>query len=105
MNNTFKFYVNRNIASDSFDLYLKRTTESGSSMGINIMFTKLEPGLLTSPILKLREEEAQELLEELWGAGFRPKEVGTAGQLSAVQYHLENMRKLVFNERLSTKPL
>lgn len=96
-NDLLKFYINRNIASDSFELYLKRLDRgSGISIATNITFIKKPDSFVVPPLANLREEEAQNLLEELWKAGFRPKEVGTAGQLDSVKYHLEDMRKLVF---------
>lgn len=50
------------------------------------------------PTLRLRPEEAQSLMDELWNVGIRPAAAaGSAGQLSAVQAHLEDMRRLVFN--------
>ena len=42
-------------------------------------------------------DAAQELMDDLWRCGLRPSEgKGSAGQLAAVSYHLEDMRKLVF---------
>lgn len=43
-------------------------------------------------------EAAQDLINQLWGLGMRPtQKVGYEGQLEAVKYHLEDMRKLVFD--------
>lgn len=45
----------------------------------------------------LSQNSAQELMDELWHCGLRPSEgTGSAGQLSATQKHLEDMRTLVF---------
>jgi len=42
-------------------------------------------------------EEAQRMMDELWRVGVRPTQgEGSAGQLSAVTRHLEDMRTLVF---------
>ena len=54
------------------------------------------------PFAEMEEEDAQVLLDELINAGFRPTKEGYAGHLDSVKYHLEDMRKLVFernNER------
>ena len=50
------------------------------------------------PLVRLhdRGNVAQTLMDALWKSGLRPTEVGSAGQLSAVQAHLEDMRKIVF---------
>lgn len=38
-------------------------------------------------------------MDDLWRAGFRPTEgKGSAGALKAVEYHLEDMRRLVFKD-------
>lgn len=53
------------------------------------------------PTFKLPDEAAQELMDELWRCGFRPRDgTGSAGALAAVQAHLEDMRKLVFTPPL-----
>ena len=41
----------------------------------------------------------QVLMDDLWNCGIRPSEgAGSAGSLKATQYHLEDMRKLIFEE-------
>lgn len=41
----------------------------------------------------------QTLMDDLWNCGIRPSEgTGSAGSLKATQYHLEDMRKLIFEE-------
>jgi hypothetical protein len=48
--------------------------------------------------LRLSEEAAQQLMEELWHAGVRPAAAaGSIGQLAAVEAHLRDMRHLAFN--------
>ena len=42
---------------------------------------------------------SQILMDDLWNAGLRPTEgSGSAGSLSATQGHLEDMRKIAFNQ-------
>ena len=48
--------------------------------------------------MELSYEDASQLMTELWDSGVRPQAVGTTGELQAVKYHLEDMRKLVFSE-------
>lgn len=53
------------------------------------------------PTFQLSNRNAQALMDQLWQCGVRPTEgKGSAGQLKAVEYHLEDMRKLVFNDQL-----
>lgn len=49
-----------------------------------------------APFLRLKYEEAQALMNELWGCGIRPTEVGSHGELGATKAHLEDMRKITF---------
>jgi hypothetical protein len=49
----------------------------------------------TSPFLRLSRENATALMDSLWRAGVRPTEVGSAGELAATKYHLEDMRSIV----------
>ena len=60
----------------------------------------LEPGEVGDkpPVaLRLSETETQALMDRLWTAGYRPTEgAGSAGSLAATEYHLEDMRRLVF---------
>jgi len=47
--------------------------------------------------MQLRDEQAQDLIDKLWQAGYRPTEgKGSAGALAATERHLEDMRRLVF---------
>lgn len=52
------------------------------------------------PSLTLKQQEAQRLLDALIDAGLTPtREPAKVGEIEAVKYHLEDMRKLVFVER------
>jgi len=52
-----------------------------------------------SPMCTLDNSQAQQLMDSLWTCGIRPVAgAGSVGQLGAVQYHLEDMRKLVFDK-------
>lgn len=47
------------------------------------------------PLLTLKYQQAQELMEQLWAAGVRPTQAaGSIGQLAAVEKHLADMRAL-----------
>jgi hypothetical protein len=47
------------------------------------------------PFMSLQLEQAQSLIDALYDAGLRPSQAaGSSGQLEAVKYHLEDMRKL-----------
>lgn len=49
--------------------------------------------------IRLRPDEAQQFMDELWRVGIRPTEgAGSAGQMAATERHLEDMRSLVFRK-------
>lgn len=54
-------------------------------------------GSMLESSLRLKEQEGQRLFDALWQAGYRPKVLGDQDkQVEAVKYHLEDMRRLVF---------
>lgn len=64
-----------------------------------VIFKTPEEGELCKPFLQLTLDQATELMDCLWGCGIRPSNgEGSSGQLSAVKYHLEDMRSLVFGD-------
>ncbi len=73
-------------------------TRFGRHAGCEVMEMRDIPeGERMDETFRLANTEAQELMDSLWQCGVRPSEgTGSAGQLAAVQYHLEDMRKLVF---------
>lgn len=100
--NELKIRATREIWNDSIALYLGIKNEIGSiSIAEQIMFKESPTYMVSEPCLRMRLEEAQRLMDELWDCGLRPSEgTGSAGALSATKNHLEDMRKLVF----STQP-
>jgi len=62
----------------------------------DVVWEEIEEGAMPPPSLVLENSEVQELMDRLWQAGIRPTEgEGSAGQMTAVQAHLADMRKLV----------
>ena len=53
----------------------------------------VEGGIVGEPTMRLRNEEAQMLIDELWRCGLRPSEgSGSAGSLAATERHLKDMQ-------------
>lgn len=68
-----------------------------SADAVEINYAPHIPGSIITPFLHLTREEAQELANQLYAVGIQPSQAkGSTGQLAAVSYHLEDMRKLVF---------
>lgn len=54
---------------------------------------------IAEPTLSFEYEEAQQLINELWRLGYRPKDgTGAIAHTEAMQAHLEDMRKIAFAE-------
>lgn len=98
--------VERRFHAFDFALYgFVKDAAGVRNIATNLVLTTQEEGLAYDPFASLNETQAQILMDDLWACGVRPTEGrGTAGQLQAVQYHLEDMRKIAFN-LTSTKPI
>lgn len=91
--------VQREIWSDSIAIRLGIKTDGGFAVAMPVVMETVELGALTQPMVSLPFDAAQRLMDELWSSGCRPSQaIGSAGQVEAIKYHLEDMRKLVFKE-------
>ena len=81
---------------DGVDLYI--LDRERKEYGADIVFAPLPTeGTSFTAAAHLTPEEAQQLTDALWEAGARPTNgAGSTGQLAATEYHLEDMRRLVF---------
>lgn len=49
------------------------------------------------PAISLSIDDAQQMMDQLWKCGIRPKEgSGSAGSLSATERHLKDMQRITF---------
>jgi hypothetical protein len=98
---TGAWHVNaqREIWSDTIGIRLGVRGESGFAVAMPPTMQVIDPGSLIQPTLRLPLDAAQRLMDELWQAGVKPSQsIGSTGQVEAIKYHLEDMRKLVFKE-------
>ena len=94
----FRFHVERANFGREVNIYCARTLPDESLEVLRpVVIEKVqEASVVAEAFLKLRPEVAQQLMDELWAAGFRPVDGhGSTGQLAAVERHLEDMRQLV----------
>jgi len=92
----------------AMDLYLRHS--DGSTYMANPITMSKAPedyGMCTSkPLLSLRDDQCQSLMDELHRLGFRPSDMPSADNaLSATQYHLEDMRALTSRALKMALPL
>jgi len=65
------------------------------AMVTDLQFENIKEGQELRPTFKLRKDQLQSLMDELYRVGVRPTEHGTAGELAATKAHLRDMRVLV----------
>ncbi|MCG3207302.1 MAG: hypothetical protein FOGNACKC_00902 [Anaerolineae bacterium] len=89
----------RNIMLQAIELFVFIRREGKVWLGEPVTMAEVDLSISGAPTLEITPEQAQVLMDELWNCGVRPSDVGSAGQLEAVKYHLEDLRRLVFNAR------
>ena len=100
-----KIVVNREPGEGSvrFSFGIRWTREDGTyDVARSVIMENVPKEGFIRPFLSLTDKETQTLMDELWRAGFRPREgpregTGSAGLLAATEKHLQDMRKLVFH--------
>lgn len=100
---TFEIRTAYEIWSDSYAFVMQEAGfRQGDPLAKRRIVTSLtvetvERGQFIKPSFNLGCQEVQALFNQLWTAGFRPKDgTGNSGHVEALKYHLEDMRKLVF---------
>jgi hypothetical protein len=98
----YRWNVEYQLVNDAWALRLMKKSEDGALYAAtNIEFTRIDPGVYMAPTTSMEGKDLQLLFNELWKAGFRPNDgTGNSGHVEALKYHLEDMRKLVFNENI-----
>ena len=88
-----------------YEIHLRRKCDGVLRFGEITEFVQVNEGDEVAPLIRLDQEEVQQLINALWDAGFRPAgAAGSAGQLSAVENHLTDMQKIVFETFLPMMP-
>lgn len=93
---TTKIHARREIWSSAVAVYFGQRQPNGEFYAAKPPeFVKLDMGVFADPMLKLEQEDAQLLMDELWQAGLRPSEgTGSAGSLAATERHLKDMQAI-----------
>jgi hypothetical protein len=97
-----QLWIERHPWSDRVEFVYAEKRDSGLYVAEPIILkekTAAQEGEAPPITFALRTEKCQELMDRLWQLGLRPSEgTGSAGALAATQKHLDDMRKLVFEQ-------
>jgi len=97
----FKIRVQRGHWGAGYDVILMKHPKDSKDVIVidNITVKSVGYDRIIDPLFSLKKQEAQTLMNDLWDAGLRPSEgSGSAGALLATQKHLDDMRKITFNQ-------
>lgn len=96
----YKFFAERSLFHPGIRLHMADVSGKRIGVAMNITFVEIDDNAVREdPLLNLYPEDAQQLMDELYHVGIRPSQAaGSAGQLDAVKYHLEDMRTLIFKK-------
>jgi len=96
----YKFFAERSLFHPGIKLHMADVSGKRIGVATSITFIEVdESAVREDPLLNLRMEDAQQLMDELYHVGVRPSQAaGSAGQLDAVKYHLEDMRTLALKK-------
>lgn len=79
--------------TDGYRFYLREKSATGFSYAQPVVMKNVPLGDHTEPFITLPEDVTQELFQNMWNLGFRPKKNESAlGELKATKYHLEDLR-------------
>lgn len=100
----YKFFAERGIFTKGIKLHMADCSGARIAVATSITFRVIEDNEMhEQPLIDLPVESAQQLIDELYHVGIRPTQAaGSAGQLDAVKYHLEDMRAIVFTKQATT---
>lgn len=100
----FKLHTGYELFSDSQGFLLEENAWRGPGnltprrIVTALTIEQVDAGAYVKPSFTLGQHEVQELFNQLWQQGYRPKDgTGNGGHVEAIKYHLEDMRKLVFS--------
>lgn len=97
-----RMIAGRNTFDETIMIAAKKKSVDANYVARSIEWIEVENGAITAPTFDIDATAAQVLMDSLWDCGIRPTAAaGSAGQLAAVQYHLEDMRRIALSKVLS----
>lgn len=101
MSDNITFHLIQQDFDFGYGLYIVRVTPEGKRQVARLTFEDVPQGHFVDPTARLTEESLLSLKNELLKTLFL--EVADAQTLEATRYHLEDMRKLVFEPTIIEK--
>lgn len=107
--NVKQFHVSHQWQSNAYEVMARVKNDDGKYAFIRGEFTQVPYDdsvvvMSTPHLMHLRDDEAQNLMDALWNVGIRPAQgSGTGAHVEAMKYHLEDMRRLVFDKMKGQK--
>ena len=96
LDKSWKAYARYDLSYLGYEVLIKM--EDSVVLPVEMTLERKEAGVLLEPSLRLDENLAQQLLNALWEVGLRPRNgESSLAHVEAMRYHLEDMRKLVFD--------
>lgn len=93
-------HIENAFAYNGFNLWLiGRGMGTRMSVAQQVTFVEHDEQMLfpPEPTVRLKQDEAQALMDALWQCGIRPTEgMGSAGALTATQEHNRTLREMAF---------
>ena len=92
--------INPNMAWRRLDFYLVnvRPDSTVSHVAKPVTMSEIiDDGIDVEPTFSLSPEAAQLMMDALWAHGIRPHDADSPGRVEAMQAHLNDLRRLVFD--------
>lgn len=101
----YQVHLQKNIMKQGWEWRLVAPPQPGQmlAVAISVHMTTLEEGEFAPAFMTLPEDAMQQIMNQMWNAGFRPSVEGSEGELTATKKHLEDMRTIVFDMMKLTK--
>lgn len=90
-------HAQRELWNDAIAIHMAERKPFGLYVAQPATFVEQPEGSFSEPFMRLRIDDAQRLMDELWHCGVRPSEgTGSAGSLKATENHLADMKWIAF---------
>lgn len=94
----YEVWLEKDLKKQGWSWRIVSTTPTGDVFAVQpVSFIKILEEEVVPEAFTLPDTSLQQIMNQLWNAGFRPNSEGSEGELQATKKHLEDMRKIVFD--------